>query len=224
MSAPPVADPVPAGESRYRRYVTLTVLIVPALFLAVLQLDEHGVFEKLPTAVQALLAGVTFAGGLAFAFLLVKPRWRRQWLSFNGYDPRRPSALVVPILNTFYLLMTATMGFAFLSGFLYVHGIVDVLTPSGQHALDDPINSSAFYYIWSFLNAIPVLEIPHTLGWEPEFRFTDHVTPPLLLLYKLVVILPVIAVVHMVVKDQRARSRLRARGSDGQRDDVPAAQ
>ena len=180
----------------------------PGLFLATLVLDGQGVFERLPTAVQALLAGITFAGGLAFASLLARDRWRRYWLNADGYRPGGPLGFVQPVLSTFYLLMLTTVGFAFLTGFLYVQGLVDVVTETGQRTtLDDPVNDATYHYAWGFLNAIPLLEIPKTAGWQQEFRLVDHVSPPLLLLYKLVVILPVIALGRMVIRDRREQQQ-----------------
>ena len=78
-------------------------------------------------------------------------------------------------------------------------------------ALNDPVGDSFAYYVWNFLNAIPVLEIPKTLGWELRFRFIDHVNPVLLLLYKVALIGPMIAAGTLVWQDVR---RLRSRTKD----------
>ena len=48
------------------------------------------------------------------------------------------------------------------------------------------------HYVWHFLDAVPALEIPETLGWTLEYDVTSSVSGALLLLFKILVILPII--------------------------------
>ena len=41
----------------------------------------------------------------------------------------------------------------------------------------------------------PILEIPQTLNWKPPTTLTDHLGGSLLLIYKLLVIIPLISLV-----------------------------
>jgi hypothetical protein len=81
-----------------------------------------------------------------------------------------------------------SVGFALLFEFLHEKG-VGARDPAG--ALSE--SEALAYYVWHFLDAIPYREIPRTVGWELGFAYVDHVNPVLLLLYKLVVITPVLA-------------------------------
>jgi hypothetical protein len=84
-------------------------------------------------------------------------------------------------------------------------------TTSPERTLADPFNETINYYIWSFLDAVPMLELPRTLGWELPFRYTDPVNRVLLLVYKIVLIGPVIETGMRVWQDVR---RLRSGTKD----------
>jgi hypothetical protein len=99
---------------------------------------------------------------------------------------------------TLYIVAFATIGLAGLSELLYFHDIATT-----KEELGDPFGDSVAFYVWSFLNAIPVLEIPQTLRWELHVDFTDHVSPVLLLLYKVAVILPAIATGRFAWRETR---------------------
>jgi hypothetical protein len=106
---------------------------------------------------------------------------------------------------TLTIWVWATVGFAGLSVLLYLHGVATT-APAQALAVKDPLWDLAVnFYVWKSLDAIPVLEIPQTAGWEPAFRFTDHVSPVLLLLYKIVVILPVIETARLIWQRRRNR-------------------
>ena len=49
------------------------------------------------------------------------------------------------------------------------------------------------FYIWHFLEAIPLLEVNKTLRWEEPLKYTKVGVGWMLLLFKITVIIPVIA-------------------------------
>ena len=98
----------------------------------------------------------------------------------------------------------ATVSFAGLSAILHLHGLATI---APAQALQDPLWDSAVnFYVWKSLDSIPVLEIPETMGWTPAFGFTDHVSPVLLLLYKIVVILPLIETGRLIWQQRQTRA------------------
>lgn len=52
------------------------------------------------------------------------------------------------------------------------------------------------HYLRPLVGAIPLLEIPETLNWDFTTPFADHFSGMMLLLYKLVVILPVVRLIR----------------------------
>jgi hypothetical protein len=105
---------------------------------------------------------------------------------------------------TLAIWLLATVSFAGLSAILYPHGLATI---APAQALQAPLWDSAVnFYVRRSLDSIPVLEIPEMIGWTPAFRFTDHVSPILLLLYKIVVILPLIETGRLIWQQRQTRA------------------
>jgi hypothetical protein len=51
------------------------------------------------------------------------------------------------------------------------------------------------YYLWNFVDAIPVLEVPKTLNWAEPVTFTDHASGAMLLAYKILIVIPFVALI-----------------------------
>jgi hypothetical protein len=103
-----------------------------------------------------------------------------------------------------FVLLTAT--FAALTAALYGS---DALT--AEEPIRDPVVLTLFsYYLWSFLDAIPALDIPETLNWSIPASLTDFASGAVLLTYKLLVIVPLIALVVDYVAARRSRTVLEA--------------
>jgi hypothetical protein len=138
---------------------------------------------------QWLLVTTAFLSSLGMALALLLPHWRQQWLEVMGYQRDRALALM-PSFLALWPAFFATTGFALALDFLHQRGIALVEPPAAMEAATWPTFT---YFVWNFLDAIPYLEIPRTLSWELGFEFTDHVTPVLLLAYKILILGPVIA-------------------------------
>jgi hypothetical protein len=160
-----------------------------------------GGLERMPLAAQVIVVVLALSISCFFAGGLLTSRGRATWLRVakNGEKPS-PFRLGV---YTLLIWGWATLAFAGLSGLLYMHGIA---TTVPKHAVNYPVWDSAVnFYAWKSLDAIPVVEIPQTAGWEPAFQFTDHVSPILLLLYKVIVITPVIETGWLIWNNRRDR-------------------
>ena len=67
--------------------------------------------------------------------------------------------------------------------------------------------SSLGYHAWHLVDAVPALKVPETLNWKsPPTAFTDHLAGTLLLLFKLVVIIPIVGFTVGVIRAWRAPS------------------
>jgi hypothetical protein len=147
--------------------------------------------------VQWLVVTTAFLSSLGMALALLLPLWREQWLKFVGYQRENGFALT-PSFLALWPAFFATTGFALMLDFLYQRGVASVEPPTAMEAATWPTFP---YFVWNFLDAIPYLEIPRTLSWELGFEFTDHVTPVLVLAYKILIIGPVIALAVTVWTD-----------------------
>lgn len=94
-----------------------------------------------------------------------------------------------PFLFSVAMFVFALLPFAALSSILADLGYVifEPSVPRGEFwRLQD-------LYLWHFMSSIPSLKIPETLLWQEPFRYKDHISGVLLLAFKIIVIVPVIA-------------------------------
>ena len=206
MSASEPERTHPADDERFERYFNFVPLGgIP--FAIINWLMSHHKLELLPLAVQWVLVVLVLVGALFMVRIFVLPAWRSHWVM-----PARGRwwGFFVLALNTLIIAYIVTCAFAVVSTFLYLHGMA---TTSVGRPLTDPANESIRYYLWYFLHSIPVLELPQALGWEePPFRYTDQVNRLLLLIYKIVLIAPVIATIALLWREVRRTSRLNSDG------------
>jgi hypothetical protein len=70
----------------------------------------------------------------------------------------------------------------------------------------DSVGQAATYFLWHLAEAVPVLRIPATLNWNPRFAFDSSAAGVALLAYKILIILPTIAIARdALAPDRRAR-------------------
>ncbi len=188
----------PAQQIRYEVLTSGTFALVLWVGLAA-ALDSKAL-EGFPLALQIPVVAFAFGVGAFFAWGIATTKSRDTFYKILKPDlfKHRWWGLLPLAGLLLVILMFATLGFAGLSELLYLHGIATT-----DRALADPLFASQVFYVWSFLNAIPVLEIPQTLRWELHFEFTDHVNPVLLLAYKIAVIAPVIATARLAWSARR---------------------
>jgi hypothetical protein len=103
-----------------------------------------------------------------------------------------------------FSVLLATATFSTLSGVLYQHCWI---VPAGP-ALDPSRLASSFRngYFWQLAKAVPILEIPETLNWKAPWVMSDPLGGALMLLYKIVVIVPLVQVAALLLKQRSAGS------------------
>ena len=210
VAAASSTEPDAKKVARYRRLFGLLVVLGMLPVYVAWQLMDTGWADR-RVQVQWVLAGVAFVGALYLVCLLVFPWSRPLWLQANLYQPEHWWGYLLPLVNTAWIAAWVTLGFAVVTAILHQRGVV---TATPADAFDEPWFDASSYYLWSLAEAIPVLEIPQTIGWELGFRFTDRVTPVLLLFYKLALIGPLIAVGTLMWRDARQRRRSRPPGTE----------
>jgi hypothetical protein len=130
--------------------------------------------------------------GLAWLALALTGFWRR-WLFWRLPPDETVGSSVVSALTAWAAL---TASFAAITTELWRVGL---LTTKAGVASDFKYGTVELYYIWHFLSAIPALDVPKTLNWTLQFGFADYFSGALLLVYKLLVIVPVIGLLKAIL-------------------------
>ena len=206
------------SDGRILRYLTVYQPLAAAPFVVVYMMTKHHWLEQLQSALQWCLMALVLVGALFMILIFVLPKWRKQWV--------RPSrgnwwGGFVVAYSTIIIAFIVTSCFALVSAFLYLQGVATI---SPERSLADPVNDSIEYYFWNLLHSIPVLELPHALGWEdPPFRYTDHVSRLLLLIYKIALIYPVTATIVLMFRNvRRTRHKIKTALRLGSRESPPS--
>ena len=93
-----------------------------------------------------------------------------------------------PLVYSISLLVMAASVFASISVTLQRCGYATFEPP-----LPKELSPAVDFYMWHFVNLIPGLGIPETLRWTQPYKYSDHLSGAVLLIFKIAVILPVIA-------------------------------
>src|SRR5262249_25378757 len=111
------------NNSRVLRYWTIVQPLAAAPFILVNRLTSYHWFERLPLALQWSLVILVLVGALFMIWILVLPKWRKQWV--------RPSrgnwwGGFVVAYSTVIIAFIVTSCFALVSGFLYLQGVATI--------------------------------------------------------------------------------------------------
>lgn len=93
-----------------------------------------------------------------------------------------------PFLYSLWLLGMAASVFASISVTLQHYGFA-TFEPRLPEELSPVVN----FYIWHFLDSVPGLDIPQTLKWDQPYQYSDRLSGLVLVVFKIGVIVPVIA-------------------------------
>jgi hypothetical protein len=125
-------------------------------------------------------AFVIWACGLSGAVWFLATEDRRTRL----FDFLRPIGALAPVAYAANVLLIAVPFFGSLTQVLLARGAIH-LTGNPERAMD--------LYLWHFLGEIPLLKVNETLLWDQPMGYHEARVGWLLLLFKVTVILPVIA-------------------------------
>jgi hypothetical protein len=148
------------------------------------------------------LLGVTVA---AVALTGFYQRWmfwsysNRQRLRDQHPMPAVVSALfALFVLIEVFAAMTSVLaqsGWVEVSGFTSTNGRASESESSrASHSGSDIYPAMELFYVWQLLDAVPLLDLPRSLNWrEPSHAVTDHVGGVFTVAFKVLVVLPVVA-------------------------------
>ena len=122
---------------------------------------------------------------LAVTLLLIATEDNRNWL----FDKLQTFGGFAPAIYSLIVLMMAVILFAAVTNLLATHKI---LTLSSQPKPPVEMGSLVEFYLWHFSEAVPLLKVNQTLRWDAPWTEYSAWVGWILLLFKLVVIVPVI--------------------------------
>ena len=128
---------------------------------------------------------------LAWAIRLIATDRSRERAFGGGSETPSASRFGIPqftpFLYAFDLLVISVMFFSSITFVLVQNGAAEL---SGQAVTYDSLMT---FYIWHFLEAIPLLKVNDTLQWKAPLTYQSRLVGFVLLLFKISVIIPVIA-------------------------------
>jgi hypothetical protein len=148
------------------------------------------------------LSTVVFALVLTAFVVKLTDFWRRWIFWRRPYDERFWSAVFASVVA----LAALTELFAIVTVALGSYGALD--TGRGK---PPGLGDVEHYYAWNLADAMPTLEVTKTMNWARPLRFSDHGAGLLLLTYKLLVILPIAALVAHLIDRSRQKDDQRTR-------------
>lgn len=177
----------PAAGLAWRGYWRLTIWFFAAFgpILAARYLAELAVDVPLGVAVALLLVWVAVFLFLAWQ-VATESRRRELWRRLRGIDR------VTPFLYPFTVAFVAIILFATLAFILSDRDVISFGTRGESATIAEPADALDFF-VWHLLDSIPAFDVTGTLRWKEPLGYTDAGVGFLLLVFKIVVIAPIIA-------------------------------
>ena len=159
----------------------LVVLLVPFI---VARFGLQASQAYLPVVLHVVVLILVFALLMVWAWIISGERGEKFYKTAYEIGMTWPFLFVSISLFLFSLPI-----FASLTSTLSDHGYVwfEPQIPRGEWSRVQD------FYAWHFLKSIPGLDIPETLLWDTPYKFRDRLSGLILLAFKLMVIIPVIA-------------------------------
>ena len=171
-------------ENLYRSYLRFAVAVF-AMTVPYLVLSYSGdLLVRMPTWLQItwfVLWGIVLGGAL---LIISTERWRER-----VFEPLAGYNIAVPAVYSFQVLMLACLFFSSVTFVLVQSGVIFVMRGSADAVTPGSLSD---LFLWHFLEAVPLLDINETLGWAVPLTYDSAAVGWILLLFKIVVIVPVI--------------------------------
>jgi hypothetical protein len=123
---------------------------------------------------------------LTFALGLIATEQRRNHL----FEKLRKTGLLAPVAYALNVLVIAVVFFSSITYVLVSRDVLSVTVAPGSTASPGLL---ADFFLWHFLEAIPILKVNETLKWQPPATYESGWIGMILLLFKLTVIIPATA-------------------------------
>jgi hypothetical protein len=111
------------------------------------------------------------------------------------------------VAATFIAVALLTEVFVVAAAMFFAFGIFDLPTEVERSAVVSRLEAN---FAWNLLDAIPFLDIPKTVHWKLSYTFDDLGTGAFFMLYKILVILPLLGLVAQLLEARRKGGESRA--------------
>jgi hypothetical protein len=132
-----------------------------------------------------ILAFVAWGLLLAYALLLIATESSRDRL----FGMLQAIGGLAPVIYSINVLMVAVIFFSSVTYVLASHGLLTLTSRTGRPVA---LESLLDFYVWHFFEGVPLLKVNQTLRWDEPWTYESAAVGWILLLFKLVVIVPVI--------------------------------
>jgi hypothetical protein len=154
----------------------------------------HWAATSFPWVLQSIVIGWFTLSGLAIAVTMSIENARRWIVRFLL---KLEFGIFVTLTCITFEIVYMTILFGSLTFALQRHGLVLLHMTSGMRPT---ANDVIIFYLWYFLNAIPLLDITNAVHWVVPITYKGALTGVLLICYKALVIVPMIATLVLVLK------------------------
>ena len=113
------------------------------------------------------------------------------------------SGLAIPTLLAWTFLSAALGLFGSLTFALYDAGVVHLRIPGAAESAPGRVVD---FYLWHFLEAVPILRVTETLRWDVPATYESAGVGWLLLTFKLFVIIPIIGIFRSYWQSRKVAS------------------
>ena len=174
-------------DEAFRRYLVLLAwLVAIAGPILVVRLLSDAV-ESLPLILRCLLLAAWVVAYLVIVRALsTDARRKRLW------ETLRPVGAWAPFVFAFVVAVMAIVLFATLAFVLADEDMISFGTDEAAAVIAEPADALDFFS-WQLLDAVPGLDVTDTLKWEQPLGYDDAGVGVLILLFKLLAVIPIIA-------------------------------
>lgn len=169
-------------DSYLRFSVMMLVAISPIIGFSFL---TQFVLDRLPLWAQIVVFSI-WGALLTLSLLQIATKTRRDRL----LTKLKTFSLGLPFAYSFVVLAFALQFFSSVTFVIKEH---DLLVLKGQNSSNLTPGNISDFYLWHFLESIPVLKVNSTLKWKEPITYDSTIVGWLLLLFKTTVVVPVIA-------------------------------
>jgi hypothetical protein len=184
-------------------------IVILTLFVACGAVLPVSAQEHWPTwAVVAVVLPVAVA---ALGFLLYQFfSERRRRAFFLSYARKAVWGWMMPVAAGIVAFFLSTTVFAVVTMLLQDAGLVQLSVPGCASCKPDVYDVIAFY-IWDFLDAIPLLNVTESLHWDVPLTYSGALMGWLVLAFKVAVIIPLIQAVRTYLQVRKEAPRIHFR-------------
>jgi hypothetical protein len=181
-------------------FLSLPVVILWFLIVGVGPIVVRVVLFGLGPATLLVVVTAHVPLALQVLALVIATSWltflvfRLMGLDLSDPEDEQPLVLISLLIVAIGLFASAT----------FVLAERDAITVLNWESVDSPAMASVAFYVWHFFDTIPFLNATDALRWAEPLTYKDPLLGVLLLLFKLVIIAPIISALRNALRDGQA--------------------